>query len=365
MMNTGVYIHIPFCLKKCNYCDFASFVRNDFEDYFKCLSKEIKMYSDYFKTRKIDSIFIGGGTPSFVDCKYIGQILKLLDFNQECEVTIEVNPKTVTDDKIKAYRDYGINRISIGMQSANDDELVLLGRAHNYADFLNTFDIIRKNGFKNINVDVMFGIPEQTIESYVHTLNEVKSINPEHVSSYSLIIEENTPFYSMDLKLPGEEEEREMFTLTSKILDSYKRYEISNYSKPGFESRHNIKYWRMQDFIGCGVNAYSFIGNTRYSNFSTVEEYSNAVCKGNKPVKESIEEENSELFKDAVITGLRMCEGIDILDLKERFETDLYKNKEEKIKEYVSLGYMSFDGQILSFTEKGFSVSNYILSELI
>ena len=365
MINTGVYIHIPFCVKKCNYCDFASFVRTDFEDYFKYLSKEINMYSDFLATRKIDSIFIGGGTPSFVDYKYIGQILKLLDFNQECEVTIEVNPKTVTSDKIKAYRDYGINRISIGMQSANDNELMLLGRAHNYTDFLNTFDIIRTNGFTNINVDVMFGIPEQTIESYVHTLNEVKSINPEHISSYSLIIEKNTPFYSMNLKLPGEDEERKMFTLTSEILDSYKKYEISNYSKPGYECRHNIKYWRMQEFIGFGVNAYSFIGNTRYSNFSTVEEYANAVCKGNKPVRESVEEDTQELFKDEVITGLRMCEGIDLYDLKKRFQINLYDGKKEKIDKYVSMGYMSLDGNILSFTEKGFSVSNYILSELI
>ncbi len=365
MMNTGVYIHIPFCIKKCNYCDFASFVNCNFEEYFNCLEKEIEMYSDYFSARNIDTIFIGGGTPSFVDHKYIKRILKLFDYNSACEITIEANPKTLTPDKIKGYKSYGVNRISIGMQSANDNELMLLGRAHNYTDFLKTYDMVRRYGFNNVNIDIMFGIPEQTAESYMHTLNEIKRLNPEHVSSYSLIIEENTPFYSMDLNLPNEELERKMFCMTSDLLYNYKRYEISNYSKPGFECKHNIKYWKMQEFIGLGVNAYSYIGSWRFSNYDTLENYINAVKSNKKPVKEFSKESTKELYKDAVITGLRMCEGIDLYSIKEKYGIDLYDDKKHKINKYVSMGYMVCNEKKLSFTEDGFSVSNYILSELI
>ena len=365
MMNTGIYIHIPFCIKKCNYCDFASFVNGNFEEYFSCLEKEIKMYSDYLSVNAIDTIFIGGGTPSFVDYKYIGKILKLFDFNASAEVTIECNPKTVTEDKLKAYKDFGINRISIGMQSANDNELSLLGRVHNYNDFLTTYELVRKNGFKNVNVDVMFGIPEQTIESYTHTLNELIRLNPEHISAYSLIIEENTPFYSMDLSLPSEEEEREMFLLTSKLLKCYERYEISNYAKPGYECKHNIKYWSMKSFLGFGVNAYSFFNNSRHSNFSALNEYINAVNSDKKPVKEILSEDCEELYKDAVITGLRLSRGIDLKQIKNDFGKALYEEKKEKIDKYISMGYMTLKDDYLAFTENGFSISNYILSELI
>ncbi|MBE7021135.1 MAG: radical SAM family heme chaperone HemW [Ruminococcaceae bacterium] len=365
MMSTGVYIHIPFCVKKCNYCDFASFVRKDFESYFDCLEKEIKMYSDYLKPRKVDTIFIGGGTPSFVNHKYIGRILKQFDFNSSCEVTIEVNPKTVDNEKIKAYKEYGINRMSIGLQSACDNELKVLGRAHNYDDFLHTFDIVRKNGFDNINVDVMFGIPEQTLESYSYTLNEINRISPEHVSAYSLIIEEGTPFYSMKLNLPDEETEREMFNMTSEKLSNHKRYEISNYAKPGFECRHNLKYWKMQNFIGFGVNAYSYVDTVRFSNIDTLDDYIKSVNSGNKPVSEEIPEDNGELFKDAVITGLRLCEGIDTEEIAASYGVNLFREKEAKIREYISMGYMTFNGKRLAFTQKGFSISNYILSELI
>lgn len=365
MMNLGVYIHIPFCLKKCNYCDFVSFPCENCDAYFKYLFKEIDMYNDLLKERKIDTVFIGGGTPSVVEHRYIGRILSKLSLLKETEVTIEVNPKTLTEEKIKAYKEYGINRVSIGMQSANDNELKILGRIHNHYDFLKSYELIINSGITNINIDTMFGIPEQTLESFKHTLDEVKMLNPTHISSYSLIIEENTPFYNMDLNLPCEEEERMMFECLVDELYGYDRYEISNYSKPGYVCKHNVKYWQMDDYLGLGLNSHSFVDGVRFNNFSNMNDYKSNIEQGIKPIENKIPEDPSELFKDAVITGLRMCKGIDLYRLKVLYNIDLYEEKGKKIKEYINSGFMKLDNNILSFTQKGFSVSNNILSNLI
>lgn len=365
MMSLGIYIHIPFCVKKCNYCDFVSFPIGNTEAYFEALLKEIDMYSSFLKERRIDTVFIGGGTPSAVDYKYVGKILSKLDLGYAKEVTIEANPKTLDSEKLKAYLSYGINRISMGMQSANDNELKILGRIHSHYDFLKSYELIVKSGFSNINVDTMFGIPEQTLKSFKNTLSEIKRLNPSHVSSYSLIVEEGTPFYTMNLNLPDEDTEREMFECIKDELYGYERYEISNYSKTGYECLHNIKYWQMEDFLGIGLNSYSFVGNKRFNNYSDMKSYISSVKSGRKPVFEVVSEDINELFKDAVITGLRMCKGINLDEIKERYNVDIFEKNEKKIKEYVSSGFMSLKGNILSFTEKGFSVSNFILSNLI
>ncbi len=365
MMNLGVYIHIPFCIKKCNYCDFASFPLNDHSEYFKMLKKEILMYSDILKTKKIDTVFIGGGTPTVADYKYIGEILSLINLDKECEVTIEANPKTLTKEKLSAYKDYGINRISIGMQSANDNELKILGRIHNHYDFLKSYEMVTDCGFSNINVDTMFGIPYQTFDSFSHTMDEVKKLNPAHISSYSLIIEENTPFFTMDLSYPDEDVERRMFESLDEILSGYKRYEISNFSKPGYECKHNLKYWSMEDYLGFGLGAHSFFENKRWSNYSDLDSYILSLKMEKKPIFEENKEDNKELYKDYIITGLRKINGIKTDDLKNKYGIDLIKEKDKLIKEYIDSGYMKFNNNTLSFTKKGISVSNHILSNLI
>ena len=365
MMNLGVYIHIPFCVKKCNYCDFVSFSSDNYEEYFSSLKKEIQMYKPFLKERCIDTVFIGGGTPSLPHHKYIIEILHEINFSGNAEVTIEANPKTLTKEKLKAYKESGINRISIGMQSANDNELKILGRVHSHDDFLKSYELVVNAGFDNINIDTMFGIPEQTVESFYYTLSEIKRLNPTHLSSYSLIIEENTPFYKMDLNLPDEECEQKMFGLIKEVLPEYKRYEISNYAKPEYECKHNLKYWQMEDYIGFGLSSHSFVDNIRFSNKSNFSEYIKSVNLNEKPIESYDKEDNSELLKDAVITGLRMCKGINIKKLKDKFGIDFYLKNKDLINKYIKEEFLTLKNGYLSFTEKGFNVSNYILSDFI
>lgn len=365
MMNLGIYIHIPFCIKKCSYCDFVSFETNNYDEYFNALSKEIELYKDFISERKIDTVFIGGGTPSVVNPYYIEKILSKFNITGDTEVTIETNPKTLTDEKLKKYLDIGINRISIGMQSANDNELKSLGRIHNFNDFLKSYELTVNAGFKNINIDTMFGIPGQTTESFKRTLKEIKKLNPTHISSYSLIIEEGTPFYKMELDLPKEDDERKMYELLSKELFGYKRYEISNFAKEGFECRHNLKYWTFEDYLGLGLNSHSFIKDTRFFNTNNMAEYINQLLVDKKPVLEYQKEEKEELLSDFIITGLRLEKGIKISKVNRTFEIDFCEKYKDIIEKYSELGMLKLDNDSLSFTEKGFSISNYILSDFI
>jgi len=365
MMNLGIYIHIPFCLKKCNYCDFVSFENGNISGYFEALEKEIELYSDLIKNRKIDSVFIGGGTPSAVNPCYIGEVLKKFNLSNDCEVTIETNPKTLTLEKLKNYSEMGINRISIGMQSMNDNELKILGRAHTAYDFLKSYELIVKSGFTNINIDTMFGIPGQNLMNFENTINEVKRLNPTHISSYSLIIEEGTPFYTMKLELPEEDEERKMYQYLLDTLNLYKRYEISNFSKKGYECRHNLKYWTMQDYLGVGLNSHSFIENKRFYNTDNLEEYITKLKNSEYPVSEISCENNDELIKDYVITGLRLSDGINIKNINNKFKIDFISKYKEVVDKYVKLKMLELKNGNLKFTNKGFSVSNYILSDFI
>lgn len=365
MSNLGIYIHIPFCLKKCDYCDFVSFTHKRFDDYFCALNKEIELYKNLISKREVDSIFIGGGTPSVVCAGYITEVLGKFNKTKDCEITIEVNPKTVNEEKLKEYKNAGINRISIGMQSAVDKELKKLNRIHNFEEFKECYNLVRKCGFSNVNIDIMFGIPYQTYESFIYTLGKAKELNPEHISCYSLIVEENTPFYNMKLELPDEETERRMYENTPKILKNYMRYEISNYSKKGYECRHNMKYWEFQDYLGLGVNAHSFTDGVRNQNTDDFDTYIEKIKKGEVPVINSEKESNEELLKDYIITGLRLVKGIDINTINEKFKIDFLKEYESVIKKYAEEKYMILENNSLKFTEKGFSISNYILCDFI
>lgn len=365
MMNSGLYIHIPFCVKKCNYCDFVSFESGCQKDYFECLNKEIELYSDFFNSYNIDTVFIGGGTPSAVNSCYIEKILQNIKVDDNAEITIEVNPGTLSIEKLKAYKKAGINRISIGLQSANDNELKILGRIHTYEDFLRSYEMIVNAGFTNINTDIMFGIPNQTLDSFKNTLSEVKKLNPTHISAYSLIIEENTPFGRMELDLPDEETDRAMYECLNTELLGYQKYEISNFAKPGYECRHNIKYWQMENYLGIGLNSHSFINGRRFSNTSDLNFYMNNLNNAILPVIESEYETDEELIKDTVITGLRMCKGINLNSIDRRFKINFYEKYKKIIDKYTSMNLLVYKNGNLYFSEEGFSVSNYILSDFM
>ena len=294
MKEIGIYIHIPFCKQKCKYCDFVSFSDKEIyiNDYIECILKEIKSFSEKVELNyingvddlvKINTIYIGGGTPSIISEKYIEKIINEIkdNFNimKNAEITIEINPGTVNKQKLQKYLEIGINRISLGLQSTDDELLKLLGRVHKYKDFEEIYKLAREVGFKNINVDLMLGLPSQSISVLEKSLDEIISKNPEHISVYSLIVEENTQMFNLvekgELKLPNENLEREMYWKVKHILEKngYNHYEISNFAKNGYESKHNTNCWNQCEYIGFGVSAHSYFNNVRYSNIYNLEKY--------------------------------------------------------------------------------------------
>lgn len=365
--NYGIYIHIPFCVKKCNYCDFCS---GNYSDEIK--NKYIEKLISEIKTRlsgkevKVDSIFIGGGTPSILPADKISDVLNAvyenIQVSKDCEITIECNPGTVDLDKLLVYKNAGINRISFGMQSSKDNELKILGRIHTFDEFKQSFQLARKAGFTNINVDVMSAIPEQTVESFKDTLNEVKKLNPEHISVYSLIIEEGTPFYDMNLKLVSEEEEREMVKITAKLLlPEYKQYEISNYSKAGYECKHNIKYWERKPYLGFGIAAASLDGNMRYKNTLDISNYINGINKYEEYEELTLNDEISEF----IFLGLRMNKGISISGLKQLYSVDIFDIFSNVIDKHIKEGLLIIDGDNLYLSSRGRDLCNYVCSDFI
>ena len=378
-MEAGIYIHIPFCVRKCLYCDFNSAcgTKNDIALYQEALLREIR------KTKinqKADTLFFGGGTPSVYPCSYIGELIESVIekgiLSENPEITLEANPGTVTAQKLSDYRKMGINRLSIGLQSAQEGELNLLGRIHDFPQFLQTYEMAREAGFANINVDLMSAIPSQTVSSWQDTLQKVLKLSPEHISAYSLIIEEGTPFErlygeqgSMRHLLPTEEEEQRMDLLTRQVLteNGYERYEISNFAKPGFECRHNLKYWNRAPYYGFGVSAASLVGNLRYTNLSDRGQYCEkagfspdirAVCQ-----ELSIEEEMAEFL----FLGLRQTKGISLAEFEKQFQKKPEQLYEEVIGKGVRQGLLLYDApeRRLRLTERGLDVSNVVLAEFL
>ncbi len=364
-----LYIHIPFCISKCYYCDFFSHVpaEKEEEEYVSSLLFDIKKEAKNYKEFVVPSIFIGGGTPSILSVDLLHRIMEQLyrSFNIEehAEISIEMNPKTVTKGKLEAYKNMGINRLSIGMQSTNNEELKALGRSHSYEDFLETYNQARAMGFQNINVDIMESLPGQTEESYYDTLEKVCSLQPEHISSYSLILEEDTKFYDwyvlqkdkycMEKKqLPSEEEERRMYALTKKTLKHYGyiQYEISNYAKKGFCCEHNIGYWTRDNYLGFGETAASMVNNVRWKN--------NREEKHILSIKEQMEE--------FMFLGLRLKEGVAIALFADTFSKsmfDIYGSeilflKKEKLIKQTKEGY-------ICLTSKGMDLSNYVFEKFL
>ncbi len=375
----GVYIHVPFCVKKCAYCDFLSFPANQtiYRDYVAALIREIQSFDK--KIDNISSIFIGGGTPSVLEGTFIFNIMEAL-YNKflirdDAEITIECNPGTINKNKVSIYKEAKVNRISFGLQSASDELLARIGRIHTYKDFLLSYEYAREAGFCNINIDMMSALPGQTLAMYIQDIQKIVKLSPEHISAYSLILEENTPLYEHIAaypSLPDEEIERFMYYDTKKILleNQYHQYEISNYAKGGYECRHNKLYWERGDYIGFGLGAASLIKGVRYKNTENIETYIK------KAGKESIVCEQEILTKkdcmsEFMFLGLRESKGVCANDFKAQFGVSIYEIFGNVLQKHIDqkLIYSYFlDGgkQIwYALTDYGVDVSNYVFSEYL
>ena len=367
-----IYIHIPFCIRKCDYCDFLSGPSGPKEqaDYVQALLREIQAVEEG-EGRSVSSIFIGGGTPSVLDERLLGDILKEIrnrfKIEEDAEITIEVNPGTANIGKLQAYREMGINRLSIGLQSPEDRELKILGRIHNYGQFLETYQEARIVGFDNINIDLMSAIPDQTYEGWVKNLRTVAELEPEHISAYSLIVEEGTPFAARKLNLPDEDTEYNMYEATAQILKEYgfEQYEISNYARKGRECRHNVGYWTRQDYLGFGLGASSLYGKERFANTADMKKYLE-----NSRNPEKIREKEPSLTREDemaefMFLGLRMIRGIVKSDFQENFGCTIESVYEEVLEKYESMGLLlEQDGRIF-LSRKGIHVSNSIMAEFL
>ena len=407
----GIYIHIPFCQHKCDYCDFVSFSnKQDFiENYVEAVKKEINNYfkdKTLLETYTVTTIYIGGGTPSYINSKYICEIMHVLEENlkdnmikmEDMEITIEVNPGTVNKEKLEQYRKAKINRLSIGLQSTNNEMLKQIGRIHNYEQFLETYQMAKEVGFENINVDLMIGLPNQTIEDIKRSLKEIVQLNPTHISVYSLIVEEGTviaqKIENHQLQEMDEELERNMYWYVKNTLElnGYTHYEISNFAKKGKQSKHNLNCWQQKEYIGIGVAAHSYLNDIRYTNISEIEQYTtrmnhlneqivNDILKlSNNKEKTSLEENEKNIEtayeieevqdvedrkKEYMLLGLRTIEGVSISKFKEKYIDNplfLFRKELEKL---VEEKLVMIDGDDIRLTNKGLDLANLVWEEFI
>ncbi|MDO4620257.1 MAG: radical SAM family heme chaperone HemW [Lachnospiraceae bacterium] len=377
MKELGIYLHFPFCVRKCGYCDFLSFPAGEEMKsiYAAAMIREIRGYAEAMKDYKVTSIFAGGGTPSVMPVRELRRIFRALrdsfQITDDAEITMEINPGTVTPGLLPFIYDE-INRVSMGLQSANDRELQLLGRIHTLRDFEKSYELLRETGLQNINIDLMSAIPDQTEQSWEETLRTACSFEPQHISAYSLIIEDGTPFerlYSQGkLRLPDEEAERRMYYKTKEILAGrgYEQYEISNYAKPGFRSRHNSRYWQRGSYLGLGLGASSLIGETRWKNTDQMDLYLKESADPQKLVTEMEELDRRSAIEEFMFLGLRMTDGITEEDFRNSFSLelqDIYGETLQRLEEEEMLQHDANDRYRL--TERGIDLSNRVLSAFL
>ena len=367
-----LYVHIPFCVRKCQYCDFLSGPSDEEtkDRYIEALLKEIRA-AEHTEDYEIVSVFIGGGTPSALKAEAIASIMRTLQeqffFCEDAEVTIEANPGTVDLEKLTIYRNVGINRLSLGLQSTDAEELKLLGRIHSYEEFLKSYEWARKAGFSNINIDLMFAIPGQTGEAWRQHLYQVAELNPEHISAYSLIIEEGTPFAEQNLDLPDEDTEYQMYEDTAEILEryGYRQYEISNYAKQGYMCRHNAGYWQRREYLGFGLGASSLYGGKRFSNTHQMQEYLKESRNPDQIRKDVTVLSRNEQIEEFMFLGLRMTEGISEKKFEENFDVRLMDIYGDILQKYEETGFMEHIETKWRLTRKGIHVSNHILADFL
>ena len=373
MKELSLYVHIPFCRSKCLYCDFPSFAskENLINDYIDALIKEINLKA---KKYIIKSLFIGGGTPSYLDDHNLEKLLKNLNelnFIENAEKTIECNPGTISDSKLQIIKRYNINRISLGLQSVDNKILKSIGRIHTFEQFKENYYKIRKFGFNNINVDMMFGLPNQSTLNYLNGLKEIISLSPEHISAYSLIVEEDTPFFKAyeqgTLNLPNEDEEREMYHKGKELLKNYgyNQYEISNFAKDNRKCIHNIQYWKCNEYLGVGAYSSSFINSKRIKNIQDIQEYINLINNNkNTEIIENINNINDNM-EEFMFMGLRMIEGVEKREFLRRFNEDIYNVYKIPITINLNKGLLLDEDGRIKLTSKGIEFSNEVMSDFI
>lgn len=377
MKDIGVYVHIPFCKSKCLYCDFNSYTNKQdlVEKYIYYLKKEIDLYTAELKGFNVKTIFIGGGTPSYVDGRYIYEIIehmnKQLNMGKLAEFSIEVNPKTLDREKLNIYKQIGINRISMGVQSFNDVMLKRIGRIHSVNDVIETYNMIRKHGFDNINFDIMFNLPGQSIENVKDTLKKAIILSADHISYYSLKLEEGTPFYishqKSELQLPDEDAEREMYHSGVELLkqNGYYHYEISNFAKKEYKCEHNLIYWNVEPYVGLGISAHSNINNKRYGNLYDFEDYFTKIDNKELPITE-VEVINREMeMAEYIILGLRLIQGINKSSFARRFSVDIEEKFGDIITKHVKQGLLYEDLNNIKLTKQGLDLCNLVFMDIL
>ena len=370
-MALGIYIHIPFCKSKCNYCDFNSFsgIEHLQKDYCIALKHEIDNFHN--KENIVNTIYFGGGTPTYLSSDLLVDLLKTVKENftlsGNCEITTECNPATIDENGFRILYNAGFNRVSIGLQSCDDKLLKTLGRIHSFNEFENCFKQARMAGFENISLDLMYGLPNQTTEIWLDTLKKAIAFSPEHISSYSLKIEDGTPFSHMNLDIPDDETVREMYDICTDFLENngYNRYEISNYAKKGFESKHNCKYWSCEDYVGFGAGACSCIDNLRYNNLSDIQAYINSVLKSGVAIEEKFPLNNTEMMSEFCFLGLRTTNGISADEFKNRFGVELTQVFGNEIEKNIKRKTIIQKNGRYIIPPEWIFVSNEILSDFV
>ena len=377
-----LYVHIPFCVRKCEYCDFLSAPAgaDTQQEYVRNLLLEIEQKGVHCTDYEVITIFFGGGTPSILKAGWIADILDAIHRNfkvrKDAEITIECNPGTLTFEKLSIYKSAGINRISVGLQSASDAELRELGRIHTYEDFLRSYDLIRKKGFSNVNIDLMAALPGQTLKSYEQTLRRVLALKPEHISAYSLIIEEGTPFYEKyeadellrekgekPQMLPSEETERLMYERTKELLleHGYERYEISNYARRGYACRHNIGYWRRENYLGFGLGSASLLENERFHNTTDLTDY----LGGDYLAYEQEKLDKKSQMEEFMFLGLRMTEGISTECFRQTFGLPVELVYGPVLEQQIADRLLRKEDGRIFLSERGLDVSNYVMAQFL
>lgn len=369
----GVYVHIPFCLKKCSYCDFASYpgLISRADCYLENVYAEMQQYIGI----AADSVYIGGGTPTSLNKEQLLNLITKLKSNflltDDCEFTVECNPKTVDFDYLKALKNAGVNRLSIGVQSLNDNELKILGRVHSKLEAIECIDMVKKVGFNNFNVDLMFGLPDQAMDDFAKTVKEVLKAEPSHISCYSLIVEDNTPISKLinsgELILPDEDTEREMYHYLIDVLKDagYKHYEISNFAKDGKESRHNNKYWERKPYIGLGAAAHSNVCNLRFGNPSTLSEYEEISSLSAPGGRETENLTQDDKMSEFVILGLRKMDGISKKSFADEFGVSIESVFSEQLNKFKNLELIEITEDEIKLTKRGIDVSNMVFCEFL